>query len=280
MLRQGVLLALFLIPTLSFLTKCATTVPKTNRFASFALLSDNDMATNEDAPNVSFVLPIFPLRKTIKLPGESLTLNLYEERYLELARWVLENNRNATRRAFGALYASDKPQIVSQQGRGPIVPMIRPGDIGVIYPVERYEEAMIPTYGGMERRRRIRMVGTGVARFQIDSILHNGYGGGNAVVENDENGGYLPFVLAQVSLYHDAWTESNPDSTSEDDVLPLSTERIHWLASRAKLLGIPERIMHAEFESFLRVALNLREGVSEQRRALLKSRSVKDRLKK
>jgi hypothetical protein len=53
-------------------------------------------------------LPVFPLRKSIRLPTESLTLNLYEDRYIALSEFILEQKQPI----FGALYSSDKPQIV------------------------------------------------------------------------------------------------------------------------------------------------------------------------
>lgn len=139
----------------------------------------NDVETRnsgeQEAPSI-FVLPIFPLRQRVKLPGESLTLNLYEDRYLAMAEWILmdqksNSNKNPSSKrgsasavtAFGALYASDKPQIVSDKGKGPIVPLLSQGDVGVVFPVETFQEAMIDTLGGNDRRRRIRIVGTGVS---------------------------------------------------------------------------------------------------------------------
>lgn len=91
------------------------------------LHAENDDKANKGETS-SFILPIFPLRKSIKLPGETLTLNLYEERYLAMAEWILlgttgaissrivDTRTNSKSNAsslsssmmFGALYASDK----------------------------------------------------------------------------------------------------------------------------------------------------------------------------
>lgn len=38
--------------------------------------------------NAKFILPIFPLYKSVKLPTEELTLNLHEERSIALAEYV------------------------------------------------------------------------------------------------------------------------------------------------------------------------------------------------
>lgn len=145
------------------------------------LHAENDDKANKGETS-SFILPIFPLRKSIKLPGETLTLNLYEERYLAMAEWILlgttgarssriDTRTNSKSNAsslsssmmFGALYASDKPQIVSDAGMGPIVPMLRVGDVGVVFPVEHHQQDMVETRGGVDRCRRIRIVGTGVS---------------------------------------------------------------------------------------------------------------------
>ena len=65
-------------------------------------------------------LPIFPLRKTARFPTDFLKLNLYEERYLALAERILQEN-GVEGCTFGALYTSNKAQVVSNKGCGPIV---------------------------------------------------------------------------------------------------------------------------------------------------------------
>lgn len=142
------------------------------------------------------VLPVFPLRKTVRLPTEVLTLNLYEERYLDMAGFILKQDNP---RFFGAMYTSDKPQIV-KQGSGPIVPILREGDIGVIFEVNDSLESMIPTIG-MDDRRRIRLVGTGQSRFIVHRILHDGYGG---EVGRDKTLA-LPFILVEAFMIRDSF---------------------------------------------------------------------------
>jgi Lon protease-like protein len=147
-------------------------------------------AANGDDPRGerSLILPIFPLRKAVRLPTETLTLNLYEERYLAMSEYVLESDQQL----FGALFSSDKPQLVKEGGMGKIVPMIQPGDVGVIFVLEDSEELMIPKQEGAPPRRQIRLVGRGAGRFQIQRILHDGYG--------DDS---LPFIVAEAMLLND-----------------------------------------------------------------------------
>jgi hypothetical protein len=155
------------------------------------------VATNGDDPGGehSFILPVFPLRKSVRLPTETLTLNLYEDRYLAWAEFV-----ESDQRLFGALFSSDKPQVV-KRGVGDIVPMIEPGDIGVICVLDDSEDALIPTQGASPRRR-IRLVGTGAGRFQIQRILHNGYGDGS-----------LPFIVVEAILLSD---DHSPFANNEE----------------------------------------------------------------
>lgn len=134
-------------------------------------------------PDVSS-LPIFPLRKRVRLPGETLTLNLYEDRYLRMS----ENILNQDKRLFGALFSANKPQLVSR-GSGPIIPMIDIGDTGVVFEVLHSEEGMVPTRGG-ELRRRVRLEAVGVGRFTVDEILSDG----------TNIGDNLPYLLVRSSL--------------------------------------------------------------------------------
>jgi Lon protease-like protein len=153
----------------------------------------------------SLILPIFPLRKAVRLPTETLTLNLYEERYLAMSEFVLKSDQ----RLFGALFSSDKPQVV-KGGMGKIVPMIQPGDIGVVFVLEDSEDGLVQRQGAPPRRQ-IRLVGTGAGRFQIQKILHNGYG--------DDS---LPFIVVEAILLND----NHSASVSDEDRLNL--ERNLW----------------------------------------------------
>ena len=74
------------------------------------------------------------------LPTSTCGLNLHEPRYLSLIDAVL----TSPERRFGAIYSKLTPQVVIPQGKGDYndmyVPMIRPGDIGVVCEVLDSEE--------------------------------------------------------------------------------------------------------------------------------------------
>lgn len=212
-------------------------------------------------------LPIFPLRKKVRLPTEQLTLNLYEERYLELAQYVLQDKH----KICGALYASDQPQMVTQGGMGPIVPMVTPGQIGVVCWVHDYSVANIPTVGGELQRRRIRLNLIATQRFEVQRILHNGYGGGYALDEKNETP--LPFILAEAKLILD----SNERIDKEHD---------HWMdplleqyQSQTREAGTQPMPSNAELRGFRLAAQKLEEAASQKRLACLHGRSSVARLK-
>jgi hypothetical protein len=146
----------------------------------------------------TFILPIFPLRKAVKLPTESLKLNLYEERYLLMSEHILRQAED--KRMFGAIFCSDKAQMV-KAGLGPIVPIIRSGDIGLTFFVHNVDECMVPTLGG-ELRRRIRLLGSGIHGFQVKRVLHSGFG--------DETKS-LPYIMVEaVPLFDITDTQLKP----------------------------------------------------------------------
>ncbi|GKY94597.1 hypothetical protein MPSEU_000425200 [Mayamaea pseudoterrestris] len=169
-----------------------------------SFLDNHQQHLSNDA---AFILPVFPLRKTVRLPTERLTLNLYEDRYLTLAETIVSSDNPS----FGAIYSSNKAQMVTKGGRGMIVPLLEPGDVGTIFNRVHSRQDMIPTIGGRVHRRRIRLVALGTARFQITMILHHGYG-------NDYS---LPYIVVQAQHYnddrqsHDCATTSNWPSTAE-----------------------------------------------------------------
>lgn len=169
----------------------------------------------------SFLLPIFPLRKRVRFPTDALTLNLYEERYLAMSDYIISPetlkwsittmSQLLAAPCFGALYSSDKPQIITQGGATPIVPILKPGDVGVLCLVLDWMVGMIPTAGsqqenspnasddgtdqqdGTNLRRRIRLNGLAVGRFRIDRIVHDG------TVKDDKP----PFILVEASFLTD-----------------------------------------------------------------------------
>lgn len=149
----------------------------------------------------TFILPIFPLRKSVRVPSEALTLNLYEPRYLKLAEHVLEREP----RWFGAMYCSKKPQFI-REGDGPIVPMVEPGDIGSVCTVLYDEEGLVPvsrTNDDGSRQRRIKLKALTIGRFRTEKVLHNGYGGGS-MCGGDNKVQPLPFILVEASRIDDA----------------------------------------------------------------------------
>ncbi|CAJ1945897.1 unnamed protein product [Cylindrotheca closterium] len=150
-------------------------------------------------------LPLFPLRKSVRVPSDSLTLNLYEERYLAMSESILHN----TDKLFGTIYSSDKPQIV-KQGKGVIVPLLEEGDVGVICLVkdDDWKDELVPTRDPLYQRRRIQLNAVAVARFQILEIINDGIGQQQP-----------SFIQAKVALLQDDenLTRKDDRATNEDD---------------------------------------------------------------
>jgi Lon protease-like protein len=214
-------------------------------------------------------LPIFPLRKKVRLPTETLTLNLYEERYLAMAESILDSQYNL----FGAVFASDKPQMVSRGGTGPIVPLIDPGDIGVLFLVTDHAENMIPTVGGMERRR-IRLVATAIGRFEIQSIRNDGY--------SIEASG--PFIVADTCLFCD----DAPLTEQETIDTKLAVQKYgHYDGSLSErevqqIIELSQPMDFAasklELVSFALASKYIPEGDTEKRQHLIRGKSTVARL--
>jgi hypothetical protein len=148
-------------------------------------------------PESTMTFPIFPLQKSVRLPTDSLVLNLYEPRYLALSEYILGNQ---TVPIFGALHSSDKPQLV-KNAVGPIVPILDVGDTGVLCFVQDWEEGMVPCADPSVFRRRIRLNAIAVARFRIKRILHDG------TVDTSSNN--PPFILVEASVVVDSATPEN-----------------------------------------------------------------------
>lgn len=193
--------------------------PKWNTYSNWPATKDNQDASSRqcnDSPLLPSRLPVFPLRKSVKLPTESLTLNLYESRYLAMAESILNNtNRNGPPMLFGAIYCSDKPQVVAG-GVSPIVPMYDIGDIGAVFAVEHSEEGVHTddenkNVGGQQRR--IRIVGVAIGRFSIKQILHNGYGGGDVSENNKQTKKEdpLPYIVVEPKWVWDAPVQSHEE---------------------------------------------------------------------
>jgi len=178
----------------------------------------NDENTQE------ITLPIFPLRKSIKFPTDRITLSLFEERYLSLSDYILQQEAQSqscdhpnSYGIFGALYCSGKAQMV-KDGKSPITPMIEVGDIGTVFSVWSYNERDI---SNINDRRRVQLKAIGVDRFRVESILHNGYGGGDALIEDDTfNSSFAPtpFIIIKAKLINDILTDSSKLLDLEADV--------------------------------------------------------------
>jgi Lon protease-like protein len=248
-------------------------------------------SSTEDDESAIILLPIFPLRKKVRLPTESLTLNLYEERYLQMAGYILQSQPSPI---FGALFAANKPHVVAKFGTGPIVPMIEPGDIGVLCVLvdldntgDETNEAEIPTVGGTTRRR-IRLEATAAARFQIHRVLHNGFGGSKTMNEDP-----LPFILVEAKVVVDH-SSSNGAALAEQQQTSRggeqtqygewSVERLEQLAFRTvtalSMVSLLSDQMRIELQSFALAAARLPESASNDRLACLLGQDTGSRLEK
>ena len=273
----GVVLAVDRLP---FVRSFQPPIGSVKRTYSVAL--SKQLASRKKDNTEPVVLPIFPLRKKIRLPTESLTLNLYEERYLRMSEYILKQNVPI----FGTIYSSNKPQIV-RNITGPIVPVFSEGDVGVLCILENSEEALIPTRGGDERRR-IRLVARGAVRFEVVEIVDDGIG-------SDDS-----FILAQVELLFDdvpgvsshrelqrsnvldqfARLENSDfdKSRGSGDELVTSVENcIEWATRVTECLEI-ERDLEVEIISFALAAAYLPEIASEERAACLNVNNLEARL--
>jgi hypothetical protein len=172
-----------------------------------------------------FILPIFPLRKRVKFPTESIQLTLWEERYKALSRYVLdypsplilawnEDHSGKTKRPlpiFGALYCSHKAQIV-KGGKGAITPVVEPDDIGVICCVTNSQVFVDGEEVDVSRRHedtveKIRLWGLGLARFRVIKVLSNGYdddySSDDDEIDCKEKNCSLPFILVEAVRFDD-----------------------------------------------------------------------------
>ena len=193
-------------PSLLQLSTVATTSSSSND-------NDNDSSppttTNTDscADDNLITIPIFPVRKYVRLPTDTTELNLFEPRYLQMSRYILDVNFGI----FGAMYISNKPQLVkgvssNEDGRkntNPIVPILEIGDIGVVCYVEKSSEGMVPTVRDdplSELRPRIKLESVAIGRFQIQKIISDG---SNPVNNEEDLNAPLPFILVEASWIHD-----------------------------------------------------------------------------
>lgn len=170
-------------------------------FCSSFSTSDSHSADKKnghsDASSEPLVLPIFPLRKTVKMPTESIQLTLWEKRYLALSRCILDQGLEFP--LFGALYSAHKSHII-KNGVGPITPLIDVGDIGVVCEVKRCSvfknnETEVDVRNKNDNDvSKIQLIGLAVGRFRVDRVISNGY---------DLENGHLPYILVQASRIDD-----------------------------------------------------------------------------
>lgn len=248
-------------------------------------LSLGKSVTNENSivlqRDMTLELPIFPLRKSVRLPTDALKLNLYEERYLAMSEFILKQDRPV----FGALYASDKPQIV-KGGQGPIVPMLDVGDIGVLCFVKEWEEGMVPTQDPSFSRRRIRLNALAVGRFRIEEILNDG--------TRSPRSKDSPFIMVKASLVtdnkavkaddieSDLWRlveAQRPINTSENERVESLVDEITSLVSYMDYAKGDQR---TEVFSFAAASMiSAESGLSPVlRQSVLELVSIDDRLRK
>jgi Lon protease-like protein len=169
----------------------------------FAVSNNYGSDNTRHHPILLIRLPIFPLRKFPKVPTDSLTLNLYEDRYLQMSKEaILPTMTRSGSSVLGALYVADLPQIVPK-GRGPITPIVQVGLIGTLFMVEDFQLDDIPTVRqDFNRQQRARLNARGVARFRIDTIVSDGTGLPLDEVEGGKKED-LPYLLVNATLVSD-----------------------------------------------------------------------------
>lgn len=177
-------------------------------------------------------IPVFPLRKRVRFPTDQLTFNLYEERYLQMAEYILgEQSSTSHQRSplpvLGIVYGSHKPQMV-RKGTGPIFPMVSVGDFGVLCIVQNSEEAYVPTIGGTEQRRRIRLEVQGIVRFRIEQIVQHGY--------ETTDGATASSDLATTTIDHADATGKTVAATSTVDTAPVPRTNYPFILVNASIV--------------------------------------------
>jgi hypothetical protein len=249
-----------------------------------------------------FLLPVFPLRKSVRLPTESIILNLFESRYLAMAEFVLqhptslsawdstigascflslripafessvrgqENIQQRNRPLFGALFSADMPHVVRGDRTRPPVPIASPGDIGVVFEVSESQEDMIPTLNG-ECRRRIRLCATSLHRFSVEQILHDGYSDCS-----------LPFMVVLASSLWDYAAQPQEYSVQLDSINRDPSSTILPSADSAEGgsgLGAGAGSRQQEMPSFKEAAETLEANDTRRRLEVLQTRSALERL--
>ena len=182
-------------------------------------------------------LPIFPLRKKVRFPTDKMNLNLYEPRYLALAERVLEQEQ----RIYGAIYCSQKPQMVSYGGLNPITPIVEPGDVGLL--CEVYSSSTRPKT--KEQKRRIQLSARGVGRFRIQKVLQKGYSFNDAQDMGEDN---LPYIVVEACLLKDDKT-LDQENEKIDDLIKKNKDEILTLTEGIDMIQFDELSRHIKTDN-------------------------------
>jgi hypothetical protein len=224
---------------------------------------ENDYPPNDftnSTTNIIMTVPIFPLRKKVRLPTEELQLNLYEERYIQLAEYVRmqKSRNNATIMNFGAIFTSDKPQLVTGRGYGPVVPILQPGDVGVLFIVSDWIERA--SYRKPEQRV-IQMNSVGGIRFRICNIISNGSQTINdSLTSTSSQGDNLPFILATVRLFLGESSNITRQRAGQSDrQLLVPSKRFGFVKKFMSFLGFETTSMNSPDKNAYHEAISLEQ---------------------
>jgi Lon protease-like protein len=240
------------------------------------------------------ILPIFPLRKSVRVPTDTLSLNLYEPRYLALADYARHQGslfqqkqgisrsdyvgkaRQSSFGIFGACYCSSKSQVVqsrdnndNRSGMAAVVtPMLEVGDVGVVCHILDYKEGTTVTTNA----RKLSLKALAVERFRIEKILCNGYGVDETKTTCDNRDTTesdtlknAPFILVEASRFRDDQEEKNTALDLENELRKADSAMIDLacVEEAKKLLGedqhlhdgnVSDRDQRNELKSFAMIS--------------------------
>ena len=196
---------------------------RTEQFNSKVKLraSVDESACETNPASVTLEIPVFPMRKSVRLPSDLFKLGLYEPRYLKMSKHILESPH----RMFGAVYSSDKPQII-RGGSGPIVPIIKAGDIGVVCWVFDHEYDRVLRRNGNGFCDVFRLFSVAGCRFQVESVVSTGY-------NSDTD-----FLRVRASVENLATVGQEKDQSYHDSAAKLHVDNCNKFMSRYGLSGI------------------------------------------
>lgn len=148
-----------------------------------------------------FILPVFPLRKRVKFPTQTLQLTLWEDRYKALSRKVLQSGSGPDT-IFGAMYCSHKSQII-KGGINPVTPIVEKGDVGIVCSVLSSQVFIDGNEVEMTRIndndvQKIRLNAIAVGRFRVVEVLSYGHD-----TEKFGSDGQRPFIVVKGSRIDD-----------------------------------------------------------------------------